>query len=1077
MKKRKILALFPLVGLLLSGCTIEDLMFWKKKNTEPEQQTPSEDEGKDQEGQEGEGEGQGEEGGETINHQDPFVTTIENPSATRNFDSRFDEMADDFSGSNPVGETEATIAPSKLRVLVDSSNSHKPNSPDAAIYKIGTGTHDIDTFDGIGFKMRMVGNKSLKLSNLVLGLRGGDGYQVYPVKLSEAVDPDGDALPELTEEFQDIVISPQLSIEDANTLYKNLDGTDSELKVLEEILGIHLYMLDEECSAIVEIEEVFLVKAGDKTVMDNFSREAVNKADDTCWWRDSTGFIVRKGLNLKGKSYKAPNASKAYENLVLTVSGDTSGASVKVGETTVNWADLKDSENASVSSAVNGAYFSFVINATNSGLGALTGGFTLSSTSELELAGAFYTDLEVPAPVLNYPTWDANSFAMFDNFQRTQSGFNGNYETASTDPVTLAAGLSYQLSYNNGDKVSINGQALVFDATELGAADYINYKACNDNVTGAFDYMIMALKAEDGATLDNFRFNIGNGVTYVNQMFSAEGLKVATLDQADYPYIRAGYTWLVIDLAASGMSRGVEPFIDYYYSGEGKLFVDFVAFANAERDEYIETKAFDKEYEDGAGYDYAGYVYSAPTNRFIKMEITTTGTIDSIRFEGFDGAKWFHEGVIKDMEGNTIPETSGSGTYYIDLVASGIKEEGTEQDIHVHGDGTNGAVAMSIFTLELKAKTQDVLYVEKTYAEDADYAYAGYLYSPAESRFMKLVAETEGTIDSIRFEGFDGAKWFHEGVIKDMEGNTIPQTSGSGTYYIDLVASGIKEEGTEQHIHVHGDGGNGAVTMSVFTLELKAKTQDVLYVEKTYADGAGYDYAGYVYSPAESRFMKFVDETEGTIDSIRFEGFDGAKWFHDEVIKDQNGNTIPGTASGGTYIIDLVASGIKEEGTAQGIHVHGDGTNGAIDVKIYSIDAIPSFNDVGFVDNSPIADLTGYAYVGGVDNFGAAYLVLELSSEDDGVDLRSLRIESGEVTAWVKDGQVIDADGNAVDKETVVTSVGITIVVDLEASNLVGPAIHLHIGGIDGSEGSITVSAKIQYRTNSYGHLLISVDR
>ena len=166
MKKRKILALFPLVGLLLSGCTIEDLMFWKKKNTEPEQQTPSEDEGKDQEGQGGEGEGQGGEGqggegGETINHQDPFVTTIENPSATRSFDARFDEMADDFSGSNPVGVTEATIAPSKLRVLVDSSNSHKPNSPDAAIYKIGPGTHDIDSFDGIGFKMRMVGNKSL----------------------------------------------------------------------------------------------------------------------------------------------------------------------------------------------------------------------------------------------------------------------------------------------------------------------------------------------------------------------------------------------------------------------------------------------------------------------------------------------------------------------------------------------------------------------------------------------------------------------------------------------------------------------------------------------------------------------------------------------------------------------------------------------------------------------------------------------------------------------------------------------------------------------------------------------------
>ena len=40
--KRKYLALFPLVGLVLSGCSIQDLMFWKKnKGGEQEQKQQS----------------------------------------------------------------------------------------------------------------------------------------------------------------------------------------------------------------------------------------------------------------------------------------------------------------------------------------------------------------------------------------------------------------------------------------------------------------------------------------------------------------------------------------------------------------------------------------------------------------------------------------------------------------------------------------------------------------------------------------------------------------------------------------------------------------------------------------------------------------------------------------------------------------------------------------------------------------------------------------------------------------------------------------------------------------------------
>ena len=103
-------------------------------------------------------------------------------------------------------------------------------------------------------------------------------------------------------------------------------------------------------------------------------------------------------------------------------------------------------------------------------------------------------------------------------------------------------------------------------------------------------------------------------------------------------------------------------------------------------------------------------------------------------------------------------------------------------------------------------------------------------------------------------------------------------------------------------------------------------------------------------------------------------------------------------------------------------------------------------------------------------------MVLSLSSADEGVDLRSLRIESGEVTAWAKDSALIGADGEPIAQDTAVTSGGITVVVDMQASNLIGAAVHIHMGGFNESSGSITVTAKLQYQTNSYGHLLASVN-
>jgi hypothetical protein len=97
---------------------------------------------------------------DTIEHQNPFVSEIETPSALREYDERYDAMGDDFSGAAINGVTTGEETPSFLRALVDSSDVNEPISSDASIYKWCSGSYDTETYDGIGFKMRIAGNKS-----------------------------------------------------------------------------------------------------------------------------------------------------------------------------------------------------------------------------------------------------------------------------------------------------------------------------------------------------------------------------------------------------------------------------------------------------------------------------------------------------------------------------------------------------------------------------------------------------------------------------------------------------------------------------------------------------------------------------------------------------------------------------------------------------------------------------------------------------------------------------------------------------------------------------------------------------
>ena len=759
-----------------------------------------------------------------ITHRDPFETDIENSSKTRDYKSDYDEMVEDFSTNGNQKNT--------LRVLVD-SETMLANTPDFAIYKMATGSYELESYEGIGFRMRKVGEGTLDLSNLVLALRGGDAFETYPISLADAVDTDVEALPELTEEYQDFIIAPGQSIEDDTTEYPAKEGGNSGVKVLEEILGFHLYATG-EYSQVIEIEEVFLVNAGERTTLDNFNRKAVNKVDDTCWWRDSAGVIIRNGVKLNNSKVTVNTEVGDYENIALTVLGDTTGTTIApvtasgVG-TPVAWSNLKDADGANVSNAVNGAYHSLTANFEQSGISVegLTG-FEINSTTEVYLNEVFLTNFKDKEAATEYPLVDSENASMFDNFNRTQSGFNGDYDASSTNQTVLDAGLTYALSYNNGDKVSVADGYVTFDATNLGADDYINFKEGNDNAYHGEKYLVLSVKMEDGATLDNFRFNVGNEIKYVNQMFSAPGLKVPMTFE-NYPYTTAdGFSWLVIDLAESGMTA--TNFIDFYYSGTGKLMIDAAFFAN----EYVRFNEIETFTLAGGTdlttYKYLGYIYGAPQAEFIRATFTsnTEGqTLKSIRFGTGNGEHWFKDGKVIDVNGNAIsgdtviPE--GGLTVIIDIAASGM----ALGDIHVHGgeyDGSTGDITMVATTLSRKLYNEIETFTLAGGTDLITYKYLGYIYGAPQAKFIRatFTSNTEGqTLKSIRFGTGNGEHWFKDGKVIDAEGNAISGDTvipeGGLTVIIDIEASGM----ALGDIHVHGgeyDGSTGDITMVATTL-------------------------------------------------------------------------------------------------------------------------------------------------------------------------------------------------------------------------------------------------------------------
>ena len=147
-------------------------------------------------------------------------------------------------------------------------------------------------------------------------------------------------------------------------------------------------------------------------------------------------------LNNKTYTTKAIELGE-YQNLVISVLGDTSGLKIN----NVAYSALKDNNNAALTGAVNGAFYSYVINLTNSGLALSEGKFVIESTTEVVISKLFLTNLVNEVPLTEYPKIDlaGGSYISKFDFTMAKGSIKASYEEAVADMVQVYQFYSRQL--------------------------------------------------------------------------------------------------------------------------------------------------------------------------------------------------------------------------------------------------------------------------------------------------------------------------------------------------------------------------------------------------------------------------------------------------------------------------------------------------------------------------------------------------------------------------------------------------------------------------------------------------------
>ncbi len=749
-----------------------------------------------------------------------------------------------------------------MRVTYTAGTSTTPGD---AIYKQGSGSlAEVKNGGTIKFKMRAP-ESDVDLSEINFGVRGVDNDKaVFAKTLDELTDADGEPLPALSTEWQDYEISFATSYEDTDMYPATENTTAAPVTGANSIplVGIHLYAATEEDEGTLEIASVEYSTTGSAYLNDFRGgltpADTASVADSGTWWAgSSTGYIVKRTVNLTGGSFTVTKETPVgnYKYAVIEADGDV--ANLKVATTV-------DGSAYGAPQAFDG--YSVVLNGNEKGFKFIYEG---SEEGGVTVRRIYLTNLEVKTPALAMPVIDASTAEILEDFSVAQKGFNGNYDEMHAAPEMEKAGLEYRLSYNNGDKVEVRDGNLVFDGTGLGADDYINFKFYSKTLSSG-KYAVLKVKAEDGASLSGMRFTLSGSVDSAlsrNPVYSSAwkaGVEYpsALLTESN-PYKTAdGWYYVVIDTEESGLGYDEAGYggLDMYYSGSGKLYVDSIFFCNGievnlpDVERTIELPDSKVEFAGSeAEYSYAGYMYvpNEGYGKIIGMDITPSGDnfdISSLRIE-FEGAGtyWASEnaaGTLKTTDGKKLDEltyTKDVATHVeIDLEKSGITGEFMHTHTHVGAMGGFKIDNVSIKTstpvnVIKELDTENKIVVKEDNGTDNKvvniqpvngYLHAGYIggLSGNDGVLSMDITVGENTdFSNLRFEFTSGGTlWASEndgGSLYTADGKLLSEvefTAGEKkNVVLDLAKSGVTV--SDFHIHIN-DLKEGYIKLENITL-------------------------------------------------------------------------------------------------------------------------------------------------------------------------------------------------------------------------------------------------------------------
>ena len=769
---------------------------------------------------------------EVITHRPGYVKGSPEGAVTRKFDEEFDTLLDDFSGATINGQTTGTLHDGYLTAVVDSEDQNFPtadNKGDKSIYKMGAPT--FEPAASVTFKMRVVEGK-LPLKNLVFALRGTDDLPLYEINMAEAYDEEGEPLPELTNEFQDLTVSLAYSLEDPDATYG-----DSNIKVAETHAAFHLYAVKEEVSAVVEIKQISRkTTAGVSNVIDSFARKDIGEGqnDIGAWWQNSApGYIARKGVALeKGASYQTralDEEEREQTNLVLDINGDTSNTSIvpvkgSVEGTAVKWENLKTKDDTAVVNATSGAYTALAIDLEKSGLaGNDVTAYKVVSTSHVEIDNVFLTSFGVPEEAPVAPRLDAESKVLIDDFNREADPV----PTVFEDGADSDAGITGMVTYGATPEIKAatamkNGYLSMPATSDYAELTVGTSRAYENNKYLVFEMNLSADKLNDF----RFSFDADGKTTYLNQGVAAKNL-TSFVASTMYPAINEGYSLYVVDVALSGFKMGYA--LNMYYTGSEELRINEVFTCNA-LDEMMVVAEGVVEVNNLDLANYARIGYAEPVfSRYLRLTLTGTGAnADAIRINLGGVSKWMHDGkLVATINGEAVTaETALSGKVVIvyDLLASEFEINGGTLSVEA-GGGQQGTIALS--SIELLEPG----YAEKFYIADADsvsltvaddgYKYGGWVYIPhgTEATVLKLHAKGDGkvTYGPLRFALDVERGIANKGIIAKrangevIDGAELVPTAGEDIYL-------AKADGTPFMVGFHSHYGDPSIAGGTLVL-------------------------------------------------------------------------------------------------------------------------------------------------------------------------------------------------------------------------------------------------------------------